>query len=233
MEVLMNILFWIGAIFILVVPVYVGVVLKASPAIVWAVVMCGAFVIFASKIEIIQELSLGPLRAKMKEQIREADTTIKQLREISAVSSEATLTNLMAGSFMGGMSLEKRLELHDKIIDSLKKIGASQDQIIKIESDWRKGISIIYQRIIQQIVEQRKNPNEINPEAPETVRKAGHEIEELLDFENWSAPTPQQIDSVLKKYNIKSPEVEEWIGDYSHFLKTGEIRNKEKFIQSK
>jgi len=228
----MNILFWVGIIFILVVPVYIGVFRKAPSATVWAVVVCGAFVIFMSKIEIIQELSLGPLKAKMKEQIRETDATLKQLKEISVVSSEATLTNLMADSFMGGMKFEKRLELHDKIIDSLRGIGVNQDKIDKVESDWKKGISIIYDRTIQYAIEQRKNPFEINPEAPEEARKAGHEIEELLDFKNWVAPTPQQIRSVLEKYNIKSSQAEEWIKDYDHFLKTGEIRNKEKFIRS-
>jgi len=192
-----------------------------------AAILCLVFV-YLGKFESFEGLGI---KAKMKEQIREADATIKQLREISAVSSEATLTNLMAGSFMGGMKSEKRFELHDKIIDSLKKIGANQDQINEIESDWKKGITIIYHRIIQDTVEQRKNPNQINAEAPEEARKAGHEIEELLDFKNWVAPTPQQIKSVLEKYNIKSPEAEEWISDYDHFLKTGEIRNKEKFIQ--
>ena len=227
----MNILFWIGIIFILVVPVYIGVSRKTPSSTVWAIVVCGALVIFMSKIEIIQEFSLGPLKAKMKDQIREADATIKQLKEISAVSSEATLTNLMAGSFMAGMTLEKRLELHDKIIGSLKEIGVSQYQIDKVESDWGKGISIIYYRTIKNAVEQRKNPNEINPAASEEAQKAGHEIENLLDIKNWAAPTPQQIRNVIEKYNIKSPEAEEWIRDYEHYLKTGEMRNREKFVQ--
>lgn len=229
----MNILFLVGVIFLLVVPIYIGVKFKASPAFVWAVVMCGAFVVFASKIAVIDELSLGPLRAKMREKIREADASIKQLREISAVSSEVTLTNLMADTFMDGISLEKRLELHDKIIDSLKKIGVSKDQIAEADSNWRKGISVIYQRIIRHIVEQRKKAEEINLEAPKDAIKAGQEIEEMLDFRNWRAPTPQQISSVLKKYNIKSPGAEECIKYYDHFLKTGEIGNKERFIQER
>lgn len=224
-------LFWIGVIFILVVPVYIGIFHKAHPAIVWAAVLCGAFVIFISKIESIQELSLGPLRARMKEQIREADATIKQLREISAVSSEATLTNLMAGNFWGGMPFAKRLELHDKIVDSLKQIGASDAQIKRAESDWKKGVSIIYHNKIQEVVEQRKKPSQINSDAPEEAKKAGNEIKELLDFNNWAAPTPQQIKSTLRKYNINSPEAEAWIEDYEYFLKTGEIRNKEQFIK--
>jgi len=226
----MKLLFWIGIVFTLVVPILIGKFFS-DHSISWVAALCGAFVVLMSKFEILQELSLGPLKAKMREQLREAAATIEQLRKIAAVTSEATLTDLMAGSFMGSMTLKKRLELNDKIIESLKEIGATEEQIKKVELDWRKGISIIYHRTIQHVVEQRKDPNQINPNAPEAAKKAGHEIQELLDFEKWAVPTPHQIKIVLERHKIKSPEVEEWVSDYDHFLKTNEIRNKERFVQ--
>jgi len=202
-----------------------------SPNTIWVAALCGAFVTFMSKIESLAELSLGPVKAKMKETIREATASIENLQKVATVTSKATLTDLMAGGFMGGMRLEKRLELHDEVIESLKEIGASQEQLAEAESDWKKGIAIVYHRAIRKAVEERKHPNRVNPEASEAQKNAGKEIKDLLDFENWAVPSPHQIKVILKKYNIDSTQVNKWIEDYDHFLKTNDIRNREEFIK--
>lgn len=195
----------------------------------WVAALCGAFVTFMAKIGDLAELSLGPVKAKMKEKIEEASATIDQLREVATINSEATLTDLMAGGFMGGMSLKKRLELHDSIIDALKGIGASDLQLSSAESDWRKGVCIIYQRAIRQAVEQRQEPNRINTNATEEQKKAGAEIHELQNFEKWETPSPSQIRNVLKKHNINSESADHWVNEYEHFLENNEIRNRTEF----
>ncbi len=227
----MKILFWLGILFTLFAPVIIGIYFDDQSTS-WVAALCGAFVTFMAKIGDLAELSLGPVKAKMKEKIEEASATIDQLREVATTNSEATLTDLMAGSFMGGMSLKKRLELHDSIIDALKGIGASELQISNAESDWRKGVCIIYQRAIRQAVEQRPEPSQINTNATEEQTKAGTEIHELQNFEKWETPSPSQIRNILKKYNIDSEAAEKWASDYEHFLENNEIRNREAFESS-
>src|SRR5688500_10818858 len=46
------------------------------------------------------------LEAELKETISEANATIGQLKMVAATVSEAALTDIMAGSFMGGMQTE-------------------------------------------------------------------------------------------------------------------------------
>ena len=224
----MKVLFWLGILFTLFAPVIIGIGFDDQSTS-WVAALCGAFITFIAKIGDLAELSLGPVKAKMKEKIEEAAATIDQLREVATTNSEATLTDLMAGSFMGGMSLKKRLELHDNIIKALKGIGASESQILTAENDWKKGVNIIYQRAIRQAVEQKEDPSVINTNATDEQKNAGREIEELQNFEKWETPTPSQIRTILKKYNIESNSVDIWVSDYEYFLDNNEIRNRESF----
>lgn len=221
-------MFWLGILFTLFAPVVIGIFFDDQSTS-WVAALCGAFVTFMAKIGDLAELSLGPVKAKMKEKLEEASATIDQLREIATTNSEATLTDLMAGSFMGGMSLKKRLDLHDKIIDALKGIGASNLQISQAEHDWKKGVCIIYQRAIQQAVEERPEPHETNGNANEKQKKACAEIKELQNFDKWETPSPSQIKNILKKHNIVSENVDKWVNDYEHFIEHNEIRDREKF----
>ena len=226
----MNFIFWCSVIFTLVVPLVIGIGFK-DPSTSWVAALCGAFVTFIAKFDALAELSLGPVKARMKEQIAEAAATLEQLREVATATSRATLTDLMAGGFMGSMSLKKRFELHDNIISSLKKIGAGAEQIEQAETEWKKGVSVIYHRAIKKCVELREEPSQVNIYAPEPNKKAGQEIQDLLEFESWSTPTPHQIKTVLKKYEISVTSADEWLNDYQHFLNTNEIRRKEGFIK--
>ena len=225
----MNYLFWFGIVFTLIAPIVIGTGF-GDHSTSWVAALCGAFVTFVAKLESVAELSLGPVKARMREQLKEANATIKQLRDIAVTAADGTLTNLIAGAFMGGMSLEKRLEIHEKVIESLKEIGASDKQIDRAEIDWRKGISIIYHRAIRNAVESRSHPSKINTEATKEQKEAGKELQDALEFEHWKTPTPEEIRNILRKHNVESSDAEKWISDYEHFLETNEIRNKDDFI---
>lgn len=226
----MTFLFWFGISFTVIAPVVIGIYFN-NPSTSWVAALCGAFVAFMAKLEDIAELSLGPVRAKMKEKIDEATATVESLRNIATVTAEGFLTDLMAGSFMGGINLEKRFELHDKWLETLEDIGASPGQLKAAEANWNKGIGIIYHRAIRKAVEERENPSQLNPDAPENNKRAGREIQDLLDFQRWEAPSPHTIRMVLKAHEVSSPKAEAWIDDFEHFLNTGEIRNKEEFLK--
>lgn len=197
----------------------------------WIALLCGAFVTIIARFDALAEFSLGPLKARMKKAIDEATATIDQLQEIASSTSEAALTDLMAGSFMGSMSLAKRIEIHDRLISSLRKIGASDEQIASTEKDWRKGISVIYIRAITYVLEQRKKKNTINTKLSEERKLASKEIEKLNDFTIWKSALPDQIRDILKRHSIDDPAVNQWVDDYEYFLNKNEIRRTDQFVE--
>lgn len=226
-----RVLFWAGVLFSVIAPLYIGLGLK-NINMAWLSLLCGAFVTLMTKYEDIIEFSFGPVKARMRETIRQANATIDQLQKVALSYSTTMLTDLMAGNFMSGTTLENRLNLHDSIIETLRDIGLSDSAIDQAEQQWKKGIGVIYHRIILHTLEGRKKPHEINPETPKEVMELSKEIQEMLDFDHWLAPTPDEIESRIEKRGLMKPEVKEWISDYRHYRKTGEIRRRELFVQN-
>ncbi|MEE9294142.1 MAG: hypothetical protein V3W34_04135 [Phycisphaerae bacterium] len=68
-------LFWLGIVFTLVAPIVIGVA-YGDQTTNWIAALCGAFVTFMAKIESIAELSLGPVKARMKEKMEEAAAAV-------------------------------------------------------------------------------------------------------------------------------------------------------------
>ena len=201
----MTFLFWCGTLFTLFVPLGIAIITKNANAS-WLSALCGAFVIIVAKLDNIAELSLGPLKAKMRETIQEALATLEQLREIAATSAKATLTDSMAGNFMKGTTLENRLDLHDEIVKSLISIGVSKQQIEEATKMWNKGVGIIYHRGIRVALEGRKKPNLVNTQASDEVRAASNEFLELIEFDKWKAPTPDEIEKFIDGKGLMNKE---------------------------
>lgn len=116
------------------------------------IVVAGAIAVAFLNIDKIQKFKGAGFEAEMKRAVAEANETVKQLREVAATSSEVILTDLMAGNFMSGTTLERRLHLHDQSIENLKEIGASKKQIEKADEMWRRGVGIIFHRGIHAAV---------------------------------------------------------------------------------
>jgi len=185
----------------------------------------GIIIAIFSRIQDIAEFSMGPLKARMKEKLSEVDELLKELRKVGLSLSKASLTSLMTENFWGGTNLEKKNEIRESIIRMLKDIGANGFDLASVDSDWKKGMMVIYHREITWRVKLYKRRNQVNFEAPENNKKAGEELDLLLDFKNWSAPLPTKIKQVLSKHGIEISAVERILTDYECFLKTGDIKN--------
>lgn len=223
-------LFWAGVIFTLLLPVAIGVYFQDSSR-AWIAVTCGVFVTLMAKFDDLVEFSLGPLRARMRETISEANATIEQLRKLAVTSARATLTDLMAGNFMDGTSLQTRLDLHDQFIETLRKIGVPELEIKESDEMWRKGIGIIYHRAVRKLLKEQLSQHQADSDAGKALRKTLDDFQDLLDFDSWTAPSPERIERFLKDRNSSSRALEEMVSDYRHFLATGEIRRRHVFVQ--
>ncbi|TDJ52331.1 MAG: hypothetical protein E2O43_04520 [Nitrospina sp.] len=225
-----KILFWVGVIFILTVPIYIGIKLEnVKVSIISAI--CAGFIIFVSKMGILTEISLGPLKGKMQETIQEANATIEQLKTISVASAKVTLTSLMAGGFGGGTSLQTKLDLHDELVESLKNVGFSEQELNQADEPWKQGIGLIYHRAIKNIVYKKRNLEPSGSQSSANIQAIYEKFNELLDFDNWQAPSPNEMKNFLENEGVLNKEIGDWINDYQNFLDTGEIRRRDLFIK--
>jgi hypothetical protein len=172
----------------------------------------------------VAEFSLGPLKARMRESIAEANATVAQLREVALALGRSGLTTLGADQFMDGMSQSTRLAMHDQIIGALVSIGATPGDLNRATTEWRQCLAMRYHRII------------VDTAQPTTVgeqqRAAKTKLESLAHYSTWEMATPQRYLEVLAEFGLLRPEVKEWVADYEHLLKTSTLQRRDEFIGS-
>jgi hypothetical protein len=190
----------------------------------WITLLCGGFVTLVAKLDNLAELSMGPLRAKMRETIAEAAATIDQLRDVATSITSAFLTQLIAGSFMGGMSQRSRFQMHDDLLDQLKSLGVSEERLQQSDAGWRLAVGVIYHSIIETKIMRDATP-------ADSIRQNGiaQAFAKLLDFPNLQASSPEVYERFARDHDVLTPNVQPWIDDYRHFVRTNEIRRLEEF----
>src|SRR5450432_4251121 len=93
----------------------------------------------------------------MREAVAEAAATIDQLRDLATSTTSAFLTNLIASSFMGGMSNARRFKMHDELMEQLELLGVSTKKLEQADMEWRNGVGIFYHRIISNSIIKEAN----------------------------------------------------------------------------
>jgi hypothetical protein len=185
----------------------------------FAILIAGVVAVLVGRLHHVEELTLGPLKARLRKSIDEANATIQQLRSLALALGEASLTDLMAGNFFEGMSLRRRFATHDVIKRSLLDLGLSVGDIQKASANWNKGIAVTYHRAIRAAL-----PKELNV-------RIRDEFNGMLKFEEWQAPSPDALDAFLRQHGLVTDEVTAWIDDYRHFERTKEIRRLDEFVK--
>jgi hypothetical protein len=208
-------------------------VLFAGPVIYWLtrdgvfaglVLVCSLLFTLLSQFDKIEELALGGLKARLRATIQETAATLKQLRELAAISTSSQLASLIGSSFLQGMPDETRYRLASDFLSNAKSLDFNKDEMASITEPWRKGVSYVYVREIGRLM--FKNLS--------TVTEDWSSWQRLGDFNTWSAPSPSEVRGFLDSSSLKGgPEVEALLRDYEVFLdrKDGEIPNLHRLIE--
>lgn len=220
---------WIGTLITISLATMFGIMNKPTEMGI-IVVACAISLAFIN-IGKIQKFKGAGFEAEMKRAVEEANATVKQLREVATTSSEVVLTDLMAGNFMSGMTLEKRLHLHDQLIKNLKDIGASDHQIIKADKMWKKGIELVFHRGIRVKLEGRKHPNIVNIKAGKHVLEASKEFQDLVDIKEWKTPPSDFLRKFIENKEVMNQEIDDLLKDFSEFENSGNFRRRDVFIK--
>lgn len=196
-----------------------ALVLSDRTSAAFAILLTGVVAVLVGRLHHVEELALGPLKARLRQSIDEANATIQQLRALALALGEASLTDLMAGNFFDSMSLRQRFAVHDVIRRSLLDLGLSERDVQKASANWNKGIAVTYHRAIRATL-----PKELDV-------KIRNEFNEMLKFEDWQAPTPDALDAFMRTHGLLTDEAVAWIEDYRHFERTRDIRRLDEFLR--
>lgn len=194
------------------------------------IILAGAIAISFLNIDRIQKFKGAGFEAEMKQAVEQVHATVDQLRTLAAASAESTLTSLMADNFFDGTTLNTRLDLHDRLIQSLKEIGVSSERIEDVDEKWRKGVGVIYHRGIRHLLKKLQNEN-TNSDPDSTLQKATNEFQDLLKFETWEAPSSIAMREFINSRNLMTGEINELLNDYQQFERSGQITRRDIFVK--
>lgn len=220
----MKALFWFSILYVLTVPVAVAHAAQ-SASLGGLALVAGLSILFMSKFNELAELSYGPLKAKMRAQLIEAQATIVQLRKVASTIADASITGTMAGYFVEGLNLEKRFELRDKLVGLLTELGVNAAEIRRMHEYWNKGVAALYFNAICDEVQEIKKSQASDTTAQENYDAVHTELLDAFDAENWTAPSPSRVKQLLSKYSVSSESIAKLLGDYSHFHSNREVRD--------
>lgn len=220
----------VAAVFTLTAPLVVGLLTREA-SLATVVALCGAFVALLVKIDNLLELSLGPVKAKMREAIQKASATVDQLQELATVSASAQLHQLAHSFFAWGNS--NRIELvnrRNEIVQTLRKLQVEEAAINAAQAQWRKGVSCVYHRYVLHYLTRADARNGVNLDAS-ALSASLKEVQAAFHFDTWTAAGPDQLQRLLQQHGVFTDELKQWIDDYRSFLETGEIRREALFSE--
>jgi hypothetical protein len=157
------------------------------------------------------------LEAELKTAVNEAYAAIEQLKELGLSLSSPIIDELaISGRMLQYIHLKYKLERVAKIADTLKKLGASREEI-------DKACSTIYERVtndhIRRILYSLKSSNPGKEELFKGVNDG--------KMDNWDKG---KIEAFIKENNLnKSEDTDEWFLDLDYFLKQRKLRREDKW----
>lgn len=192
----------------------------------WALTATGFVVLCFLNLSMFKSIKAVGLEAELQQVVNEANATVSQLKELAKVTAESTLSTIMEGNFFDGMTLARRLELHDSIISQLKIIGVADDEIEKVEHYWSLGVGVLYHRGIRKSLESSKLQLSSSMDITNEIR----EFQSLLDFENWKVPNSNELLEFLNQKNLINVDIQELLIDFAFYEKNRVIRRREIFV---
>ncbi len=198
--------FWIGLVLATAGPL--TLILSGYSEAGWAAMISGLILMLGSRFELIEELSLGPLRAKLRQRIEETDTTLVAIRNLAALVASISLSLVKRSGRIGGYTDEEEEQIAKEVKGFLEQIDIDEANIDETFAEWHNAVGRDY---VHFILGGNTIPDGGSPEL----------------FSEWEAlrsrwfdnlPAPEELTGFLSKGGALTPEREEWIEDYRFYL---------------
>jgi len=214
-------LFYAGALIVVFLPVPVAI-LTGSAANGGLCFLSGTLSVFFSRLDSLEEFSLGPLKAKLRRAIDEANATVEQLRDLGCQLSDAILSQLVSSEMLGVHDSKDKHVLKGRIISCLTDLGVSSTQKEQAQRGWKRGISVLYVRRIESSI---FDDGVINENKKDGELEALDEIHSHSNMFLWDVPNSDIIRAILVKHSVSKPLLNKLLDDYQRFLETSEVQS--------
>ncbi len=177
----------------------------------------GIILMFFGNLDKFTEFSYAGFSGKTRDLIKQTENTLSELQSLAIIVAKATLSLVKRSGRMGGYGDDEEEKLKKDLLVVLEEIGIPKDRYAEALQDWHQLTKFDYVHVILGIYHA---PVGFDTEML-TERKDLSSIEDL--------PTPDRVREFLTKWGVLTPDREEWIRDYEHYIEKGEHRRPEKW----
>jgi len=195
--------------------VYASWIGKTGPA-TFLFLAFAVFMLFSARDWLVKfKAGLTGIEAETREVIARAESTIVELQAFGKTSILTFLSLLKRVGRIGSYSRDEEEEIERAMRDSLRGLRFSDEEVESFlrESEWYAFTCFDYARAILSKVDATR--------LGEGQRKA---LEELRRFRLRDVPSPDKLASFIRENDVEMEELQEWLADYRHYLKTSNHR---------
>lgn len=188
----------------------------------WAAMFAGLIFMAASRFEDIQEIALASFRMKLFERrVVEVESSVRDIRRLAKENSRLALASIQFSGRMGGFTDDFKSQVLVDTRRLLNDLNVTPEEIAEVESLWHETVEFDYslwatglRRVPADL------PNNLKPRW-DALRKGGVA----------KRATPEQIRSFLLDADMLTPERDEILEDYAHYVSTRQHRREEEWRQ--
>jgi hypothetical protein len=176
-------------------------------------IVAGATALLFTRLPDILSIKLFGLQATMERQISKVQVTIEALQKMATAMATGNLTQLvMTGQHFHGLHTEAKFYIRDRIIESLKEIGVSDDETLKAQDAWIQVNSNLLLSVITK-------------EAVNHLPSADIKIDKLPQQPRYGSPEPQILEQWVASHSLNSPMMSRLLEEYRNLLTTGSMKD--------
>jgi hypothetical protein len=177
----------------------------------------GALALIMTRLPDITLLDALGIKTELQHTIDDATAKIAQLRQLAVAISEPQLSELaMNGALLLEMRFSYQYERKKQIVDMLKSLGVSEDDIATALRVWTPATL-------------RKLSNVIAISIAKTDTALAEKFRAMRVDAHENPAKPDALREFLRDNHITDTEVVDLVDDYEHLFKTGEVRRTEVF----
>lgn len=151
-----------------------------------------------------------------QETIHRAEVTIQEMRELSTLVAQTSLSLVQRASRFGGYQEEEKEEIKKKALQVLSQMGVTNEEQDKILVEWHMYTELDYVLLIL--------GNQVPSKWPEEERVKWQEMRKDL---RASRPAPSEIKKLLEKNNALSDLHLEALEEYEYYIEHRKHRRPE------
>lgn len=208
----MQLVFWIGLIAAGVGPPLL--IYKDQSETGWALLLSALIVLLATRFDAIEELSFGPLRARLSREVEEATETLKRVRELAHLTAASTLSLVKMSGRMGGYTDAEEDEIKRSMIALLKQLNLTDAEVEEALSRWHQVVEYDYVHFLL--------GGNIVPDG--FTDQERREWSQLRDGGIQNNPSPDVVEDYLARTSTLDEERKGLVEDYRHYVTHREHR---------